>query len=378
LENYDGRWMLVDTSGNQLYDFPFKTPVNLVYYPSAVFESNGRYGLIDSSLNVPFEPIYELIHPIRYSEYVLLYKDSSWQLGHSSGALFPQQFSSISYQQINKTMAVFSFIHGDTLVGFLKFDDGFKWAVPMTEIHELVLKGSLRNALRDKANPTYTSAGLDPKFDSLDIWRIQNNQLVISRALNNQCHIRQLPLMHPSFIADFEFYNPQTHIPSKPFYDEISTRTFGNSMNTIKSEFTYPPELKETRKVNYYPECRWQTFFNGELLSVAISANCLSSRYSRTNDNYVYSDSVQLIELSDILRRNEETSAFLRNFIVEQLTVIQSGVEVCPDLDKSEEFMWSNFHFIHGGIQFPDLNLLLPYSEFEKYLTDLGKRLKPW
>ena len=379
LENYDGRWMLVDPSYNQLYEFPFKTPVNLVYYPSAVFESEGKYGLIDSSLNVPFKPVYELIHPIRYSEYVLLYKDRSWQLGHSSGALLPDRFNSISYQEINGAMAVFSFSENDTLIGFVKFEnDNLKWAVPLTEMHELISNGSLKTALHDEENPVHMSAGIDVKLDSLDLWRVQNNQLIVSTALHSQCHIRGLPLRSPSFVPDFEFYNQQTHIPSKQFYDEINTRSFGNSLNYKKSEFTYPPELKETQKVNYYPKCHWQSYFNGELLSIANSTNCLSITHNRTYDNYMYLDSVQLIELSDILLRNEETSTFLRNFVVERLTVVQSGVEVCPDLDKSEEFMWSNFHFIAGGIQFPDLQLLLPYSSFEPHLTDLGRHLKPW
>ena len=379
LENYDGRWMLVDTSYNQLYDFPFKTPVNLVYAPSAVFESENRYGLIDSSLNVVFPPEYELIYPIRYSEYVLLYKDRSWQLGHSSGALLPQQFTSISYQEVNGAMAVFSHNESDTLIGFVKFENNnLKWALPMTEMNKLISKESLHAALYDKENPVYTIAGIEPKLDSLDVWRVQNNELILSYALQNQCHIRMLGLTHPTFIPDFEFNNPQTHIPSKQFYDEVNTRSFGNHSRYIKSEFTYPPELKETQKVTYYSVCRWHVFLNDEILSIAVSPNCLSRDYERTYDNYVYMDSVRLIELNDLLKQDKETSAFLRNFIVERLTIVQSGVEVCPDLDKSEEFMWSNFHFTQGGIQFPDSGLQLTYSELEPYLTDFGKALNPW
>ena len=88
---------------------------------------------------------------------------------------------------------------------------------------------------------------------------------------------------------------------------------------------------------------------------------------------------MELVELSDILMKNDKTSAFLRDFVLRTFTEGQLGGESCPDLEKTEALMWSSFFFTSKGIRFPDFSRLeLSYDEFKMYLTEKGKRLAPW
>lgn len=375
LENYDGRWMLVDTAYAQLFDFPFKFPVNIIHSPRAIFESDNQIGMIDSSLNLVFPPDFQYIHELRYSDYSILYKDSLWWLGHSSGAISEHPFNSISYQEVNKSIAVFSFSDRDTLIGFIRFDNGLKWLVPFTEMHELINKRSLRTLLRTEANPGSFSLGLNHPVDSLDRWRVQNNALIVNYTLQSQCHFQKMPASGLSFFPDFEYNDPYNGLIGQQFFEDINT---WKSTFHIDHKFESPGEYRDYQNMNNYPKGMMPKFYNEEILSVAIYPFCFSFDRIETINNYLYLDSIQKIELSDLLIQNEETSAFLREIVVLKFTENQTGEEVCPDLDKAEALMWSRFNFSTGGIQFSDLDLFLSYTELEPYLTPLGKRLNPW
>jgi hypothetical protein len=375
LKTYEGRWMLVDNSYRKLYDFPFRIPLNVTSQSLARFESEHKFGIIDSTLKLVFPPVYDYIYQLEKSDCVLLYRDSAWQLGHDSGEVEEKTFNSISYKPISNNVVVFTFTEHDTLIGIIRHDEKFEWILPMTEMNELIAAHSL-NQLLDVSNDVFSNLPrLNTSSDSTFHWRIHSNELIVNYLLNNQCHINWLGQTTAAFTPDFEFQNRHLMGVKQPFYEEVKY-DFNNLVEVLSE---YPMELYELSKISNNPNCLWSIFNNRQLLTISKSTTCYSSFKQRTFSNYIYLDDVELVELSDILMKNDKTSTFLRDFVLRTFTEGQLGGESCPDLEKTEALMWSSFFFTSKGIRFPDFSRLeLSYDEFKMYLTEKGKRLAPW
>lgn len=377
IETYVGRWFLVDTSYTKLYDFPFRLPLNLHTEANAVFESGHRLGLIDSSLHVIFPPDYEYIAPIQRTDFVLLRRDSSWQIGHISGAVFEDELNSFTYYPINGNIAVLNCTEKDTLIGMIGYDENIEWLVPFNVIRELSKNESIVNMLGIRNDRYLYKLHLFLPNDTTDYWRTLNNEIILSwfvRGLNWSISNHR---GSQYFVPDFEFQNPKRAEPEPQFFEDL---TGIRNARFVEDYFELRENLGANRTKNVEPKDFYSgfKFKSHEVLTLFSYDPRYSGSKVEIYHNFIRLDSIEKIELSDILIKNDETSAFLRDFALRAFTTMQLLGDSCPDLEKTEELMWSSFHFTEGGIKVYYDKLKLNYDELRPYLTEKGKRLEPW
>ncbi len=373
VKTYSGRWKLVDSSYNEVVEFPFSFPVDLSRYPQTIFESEGKIGMMNASMHIIFPPRHEFIIPVYQSNFALLFNRGKWQLGHSSGDVLDGDFHSISSFETNKTMTLFSYTEKDTLIGFVHYDNGFKWLIPMTEMHTLINSGQIKKALHSVDTTESLLKGIP---DTLNRWRVQNNELILSFILRSQCQYYRPMQRSVFFTPDFEFYDPRSNTENQQFYHAVNT--FGYASNAIGAQFNFPEGIH----VNKTPVANLKqlkvTHHSSELLTIA-EPNPSYPNVADKYHNYIFVDSAQSVELSDLLVKDVRTSVFLREAVTQKLNAAQLGYEACPDLDRIEASMWSMFCFQKGGLQLASSSLYsFTYDELYPYFTELGKQLTPW
>jgi hypothetical protein len=365
IETYKGRWKLVDTSYKEVFPFPFSFPVDLFHYPKAIFESEGKIGSLDSSLSLVFPPEYEFIHLINNSNFSLLYNEGQWQLGHDSGDILQGDFDFFShYQGLKNTSGVLSFNEGDTLIGLVRYNEEFEWVIPMTEINRLIANDTIYSLLTHIDSAQYKHVGI---VDPNNRWRVQNNEFILNEVFKS-FSFNQFQ-RNAAFMPDFEFNAPYSQYKQQQFYEEVEN----DYSKYITQSFNQPKELKSVGPINSVKASLHVQYHTNELLSIR---EYESYSYPQKFHNYVHVDSAQPVELSDILKKDKLTSMFLGRKYLDYLKETQSNGDYCPDFDRVEEYMWSNFFFYENGIYCS--SIFITYEELYPYLTELGKRLSPW
>lgn len=371
VKTYKGRWKLVDPSYTEVVNFPFAFPAYLSRYPEAIFESEGKIGLIDSSLHIIFPPEHEFICPIYQSEFSLLYNQGKWQLGYSSGEILDGGFHSISYFETNKTMTLFSYTEKDTLIGFVHYNDGFKWLIPMTEMHALINSGRISSALHTVDTTESLLKGIP---DTLNRWRNQNHDYLLHFILKSQCHLYRLTANGVSFTPDFELNHRTSNTENEQFFEPVESYSFTSS----SVQFNFPEGINEHKADASKLKQLKLAHHSSELLTLSEPNQSYPSVVDKYH-NYIFVDSAQSVELSDLLVKDVRTSAFLRASVTQKLNAAQLGYEACPDWDRIEASMWSMFCFTNGGLQLANSPVYsFTYDELSPYFTELGKQLTPW
>jgi hypothetical protein len=345
-------WFLYDPDGNLTYSqaFDFPTIVGTGY--PRVFGQNGKYGFFNGDFQIELEAEFDYL----YRNGSFGKKHDQWFIRKGNSNQWSDGFSVISTQKVNGLRFVFN----DGEIGLI--DDSLNFVIPMTDSLSFLSKYDLVKTLnlRGRYNKKQRHEVDDIIFNA--------TPATVYRQINN-VHIVEDAYFHSTAHEKLEF-SPVDAKHSDITWELAQLKLQANEdqlfRERVPSYFNkyFYSEITYTRNTPYYG-----TYSSG-------------NRYAdKELFNYkIVNNELIPIQLSDILKTDEQSIETLNKMILKKLTNIQAYGDNCTDINSKVEALKANF-LIRGSsiILFSEVRgafqIELYFSELEKLFKYPNKML---
>lgn len=337
-------WEVYNSFGNKLHNLLFDYPVNPNDPAKAIFHTNGKFGVFNTTYEIIIQPAYDYIYP--YKGY-LLYSDSSWSWYSNKTGKYSEAFDAISIFPFGDKQLVFR----DGKIGVL--NDSLRLVVPMTDSLEMVKNVDLCKLLNIHNKPGRTinpeHLGLIVGIAPEKLYRQRNNALIIQTAYANSSALDAM------IIQPVNTNYPQ-NVPNVPFSLRPDKQSGNRHVHVATSSF-YSEEISSchyTSSMNLY--CDKRQLFNYHLINGAF----------------------ELLQFEDVFKTDQASVNKLDELLLQKITENQTFGAHCADVQAYINELKRNFLITRYGIEFYlesgfNLNLLFYYREIQSVLKEPEK-----
>lgn len=338
-------WGVYNSSGILLHNQLFDYPVNVKTPQTALFHTNGKFGVFNESFQIMHEPKYDYIYP--YKGY-LMYSDSSWRWYSSKTGTFSEAYDVISVYPFGDKQ----FIFHQGKIGVL--NDSLRWVIPLTDSVELVKNANLCKVLdiKEKVGPSISpkTLGLILNGTPEKLYRQRNNALIIQAAYHYSTAVDPMEIDPVD-----DYYSAK--IPDKVSFTLRSGKRLGQRrVHVATSSFL----TEEHTFCEYTSNSRWycaeRKLFN----------------YRIVNGAFV------LLQFEDVFKTDQASVSKLDELLLETITENQTFGAHCTDIQAHIAELKKNFLMTTYGVEFYktegfDLNLVFDYRDIQFLLKEPEK-----